>query len=592
MTSITEHGPEILPQVIHLSDLLKWVRQGRVRIPNFQRDFVWDRQRMLDLFDSIRKQYPIGTLLFWKPTQPRPMRDHIGPLKIPKTTGDILLVLDGQQRLTTLAGVLLRGDPDLKDEGFPRSDDRDPERWDVCFDAAGEGGGVFVHPDPRSAPPDSYVRLPEMLSTLGILEAGERFLQPSDESKKDVAERFDVTERRRWVLRLQEAAQALQSYRVPVVEFSTDSLQLAVESFTRLNRQGRTVGPDEMFSALTYEASSGEQEQFHLSRSIDQLRKALDRRGFGPVERVVILRAVLAAADLDPYRTEWDRLGQELRSKTRSKLPDAVEEARGGLLNAVEFLVSEQIYNSRMLPYSMQLVALSAFFGRCPAPTSEQKKLLRRFLWASAFSGWFGRGNPARVRKLIEELRDQVPRDRSPTGLAELDLDAPADPFPDRYDLRSARVRALVCAMLREGVRKSDGTLMSAKEVSEEILTKGPSAFSLLCSSVQRRELRVSPANRVFDVKPEVRGQARNWIIDIDQELRDKVLQSHHIAPNSFGLLSDRHHDEFVAQRLETLVEYERRFMAEKGVEPPDSREPGDTVLDVDEQAPLSDANL
>ena len=63
VTGPIEDAPEITPQVLHLRDLLKWVRQGRVGVPNFQRDFIWDRGRMLSLFDSIRKQYPIGTLL-------------------------------------------------------------------------------------------------------------------------------------------------------------------------------------------------------------------------------------------------------------------------------------------------------------------------------------------------------------------------------------------------------------------------------------------------------------------------------------------------------------------------------------------------
>jgi hypothetical protein len=49
-TERPEEAPEITPQVLHLRDLLKWVRQGRVRVPSFQRDFTWDRPRMLTLF--------------------------------------------------------------------------------------------------------------------------------------------------------------------------------------------------------------------------------------------------------------------------------------------------------------------------------------------------------------------------------------------------------------------------------------------------------------------------------------------------------------------------------------------------------------
>lgn len=106
-----DETPEITPQVVHLIDLLKWAREGRLRVPKFQRDFVWRLQDIVDLFDSISKQYPIGTLFLWGADPMPEHRDHIGPLRLPDYKGQTWLVLDGQQRLTTLVGVLLFGDP-------------------------------------------------------------------------------------------------------------------------------------------------------------------------------------------------------------------------------------------------------------------------------------------------------------------------------------------------------------------------------------------------------------------------------------------------------------------------------------------------
>jgi len=48
---VGDDGPEISPSVVFLFDLLKWVRQGRIRVPAFQRAYVWSRANMLDLFD-------------------------------------------------------------------------------------------------------------------------------------------------------------------------------------------------------------------------------------------------------------------------------------------------------------------------------------------------------------------------------------------------------------------------------------------------------------------------------------------------------------------------------------------------------------
>jgi hypothetical protein len=42
------------------------VHAGRIRLPKFQREFVWTREQVLDLLDSIARNYPIGSLLLWQ----------------------------------------------------------------------------------------------------------------------------------------------------------------------------------------------------------------------------------------------------------------------------------------------------------------------------------------------------------------------------------------------------------------------------------------------------------------------------------------------------------------------------------------------
>ncbi len=46
--------------------LLNEIEQGEVKIPNFQRDFVWDLERSASLLDSMLRGYPIGTFILWK----------------------------------------------------------------------------------------------------------------------------------------------------------------------------------------------------------------------------------------------------------------------------------------------------------------------------------------------------------------------------------------------------------------------------------------------------------------------------------------------------------------------------------------------
>jgi hypothetical protein len=571
-----EEAPEITPQVLHLRDLLKWVRQGRVRVPNFQRDFTWDRGRMLNLFDSIRKQYPIGTLLFWESSRPRPMAPHIGPLAIPTFPGGMLLVLDGQQRLTTLAGVLL-----IDELERSTAEDTDPNRWQIWYDADSDN---FAHFDDGEVPV-SAVRVAELMGTKGLYGAAQRIMS-SKEAK-------DETARESWVNRIEAVSAALGAYRIPLVIFATESLQLAVESFTRLNRAGQKVGADEMFSALTYQASDAS-ERFRLSAHIDSILTEIVRTGFGEVDRVVVLRVVLLAAGLDPFRTEWDSLAKETQEQSSAKLPQAIEEARTGLLEAIKFLQAEEIRNKRLLPYSMQLVGLAAFFGRRKGqPTEGQILLLRRWLWITAFTEAFGGLNPSRILLQLKDLHDEVPREDNPTRIEGIDLDAPAHPFPERYDQRSARVRALLCVMLRKPALASNGEPVSPDSMAKEVLERGPDSLTRVCSVVdddgKTPRLASSPANRVFDVEKHLRGQAKKWLVRVTPLTGAEILESHYITTSAWKALNDGDHTKFIEERIMTLMTAERDFMEEKGVVPPKSSLAALSAIDVEDEVPLSD---
>lgn len=571
-----EEAPEITPQVLHLRDLLKWVRQGRVRVPNFQRDFTWDRTRMLNLFDSIRKQYPIGTLLFWESTTPRPMLDRLGPLQLPEFAGGKYLVFDGQQRLTTLAGVLL-----LDELAHSPVDDRDPDRWIIYYDAADGVDGAFTYFDDDPKPPASAVKVADLMATKGILLAGQRIMALTEP---------DIAMRSQWVERIEMVSAAFAAYRVPLIVFATNSLRLVVESFTRLNRSGQPVGADEMFSALTY-THDGDQDTFRLAVHIDDILKEILALSFGRVDRVTVLRVVLLAAGLDPFRTEWDQLAEDKLKQATAKLPGAIAEARKGLLSAVEFLRSEGIPNTRLLPYSMQFVGLAAFFsGLHGSMTDEQKTLLRRWLWVSAFTEGFGGRNPSRILLQLKNLREVISKHPAPMTVDGIDLDAVAHPFPERCDQRSARVRTLLCVMLRNAVLKPDGSAIEPEHMAAKVLEQGPHALVRVCAKVLDRDkipLGSSPANRVFDVQR--KGQAKGWLLELSPEIRCAVLQSHHISDRAWDALNKGDHRAFVEERRTTLMALERSFMAEKGVVPPKEDRAGPSAIDIEDDVPLSD---
>src|SRR5438477_13012688 len=89
--------------------LVDMIKDGDLRLPEMQRRYVWPATRVRDLLDSLYRGYPSGTILVWETDREMPSRDLDVVQGVSPFRGHKLL-LDGQQRLTSLSAVL-RGTP-------------------------------------------------------------------------------------------------------------------------------------------------------------------------------------------------------------------------------------------------------------------------------------------------------------------------------------------------------------------------------------------------------------------------------------------------------------------------------------------------
>jgi uncharacterized protein with ParB-like and HNH nuclease domain len=98
---------QVKPAVNRLIKFMTEIEDGKFKIPTFQRDFVWEKKDKIELFDSISKEYPIGSILLWQPNYRFENKGEIGPYEIDNSENkDYFYVLDGFQRLSTLFGCL------------------------------------------------------------------------------------------------------------------------------------------------------------------------------------------------------------------------------------------------------------------------------------------------------------------------------------------------------------------------------------------------------------------------------------------------------------------------------------------------------
>ena len=104
---VSEEAIRVKPDKMQFDELMLKIRNGQIRIPDFQREFVWERSQIIRLLDSVYHHFPVGSFLFWQTDDEIQSYRRIGEIELRHDQGkSVQYVLDGQQRLTSLFACL------------------------------------------------------------------------------------------------------------------------------------------------------------------------------------------------------------------------------------------------------------------------------------------------------------------------------------------------------------------------------------------------------------------------------------------------------------------------------------------------------
>ncbi len=525
---------------------------GKIRIPKFQRPFVWKQDDLHQLLSSVFQGFPIGAILVWE-TEKRDIKSarSVGPINVGNPpSGYVDYLLDGQQRVSTLVGTLW-----LSDESPSIIDQID---WRVYFDLEKH---EFVRA-PRGEVTARYFPMASLLETARFLSAARKIVILGDEQK-----------RQRWLNAADHLANAFRNYQLPLIRIRGANLDSAVTVFARLNRTGRKISAVEMVSALTYRRG-----EFHLANELDGFKNEIAKKGFGNLNRVFLFRAVLAALDLDIYAKDW--AGLVVRPDVRSRLPGSFRSATNGINCALGFLKDLGVTSDRLLPYGLQLVLLGEFYRLCPQPTPEVVRLLKRWFWVTSFTGWFGAVSTSKATHALHEIRELANGTRSEFSV--VNLDEQALPFPTSFDGRSARARAFLLYLVSlKPLSLKKKNRQKKLEPGKLLSTFGPSAIGYVSYNPSEGEVFSSiPANRMF-MDGDSFSDIFTHLAGLDEDFLEKLLPSHGFPKESIQALRRNERREFILSRQENLINGEREFMEVRGVRLPERRF-AETVADSD----------
>jgi hypothetical protein len=393
-----------------LSDFLKDIHDGKVQLPDFQRGWVWDDKHICALIASVSLSYPIGAVMLLQ-TGGAGVQFYPRPIEGVTLEADVkpdFLILDGQQRLTSLYLAMRSGQP------VPTRTEQGKDILRVfyldiakCLDPNEDRmDAVLALPPERTITSDFGrkveldVSTPEHEYHHGLFPLDVLFDQPrynnwrrgfqrlfrTDEARLDQFDDFES-----------QVLNRFQAYRIPTIELLADTPKEAVcQVFEKVNTGGVTLTVFELVTAI-YAA-----DNFRLRDDWrDRETRLHEYKVLSAIDATHFLTACTLLASYRHHLAAETAVSCKRKDVLRLSLQeyqtyaDAIEH---GLVAAARFLAREKVFDDSNLPYSTQLIPLSAICAVLGTrfEHDQVRQKLARWYWCGVFGELYGGANESR----------------------------------------------------------------------------------------------------------------------------------------------------------------------------------------------------
>ncbi len=351
-----------------LQHLISQMQAGNIKIPRFQRDYIWEKSKVVKLLNSIYNQYPIGSLFFWK--APAKYAFFIRPYNIDgiddtAVEGNFLFILDGQQRMLSLFAALMgkqMGDTDYST---------------ICFNIDRH---EFVIPRSRrekSNIPAWHIINPDAFAdTLAQLQ--------QQKGRKNNAEIW------------QHCHDVFCSYPMSIVETNNTEIDDVVEIFERINQGGKHLTVFDLIHATTWS------DKFDLKQNIEDFNTPQRIKQFGRLnEKVFSLSLTLNAFD-------------DARSLYQLKLtPDICVKiwprTKSALVSTLAFLKQMRLSGDLSIYQNLMPTLQYYFFVTSQKEIDpSHQKTLEKWFWDAKFSKRYSASAATHLNEDVQWIRNLV----------------------------------------------------------------------------------------------------------------------------------------------------------------------------------------
>ncbi|MCB1663630.1 MAG: DUF262 domain-containing protein [Pseudomonadales bacterium] len=400
------------------ADLINEIQKGIIKIPKFQRDFVWTIDKTAKLLDSILKGYPIGTFILWQTDERINDIKNVGNLNIPETPDGVKVqyVLDGQQRITSLFAAYLGAH--IQKVGEKKITDYGSIVVNLDVDINDNDEQVITE-EPAN---DNYISLSDVLNFMDRMT--------------DIKDRFSDADFKK----IHSYSRAFDTYDFSTVILRKEDIDSAIEVFTRINTGGQTLTLFEIMSAKTYD----EQQQFDMQVKWDDFIKELKDIKYEGVSSSVVLSLL---ALLLSRTKECKR--KTILALDKQSIIDSWYGVISALKDSVDYLrTTYRIPVSQLLPYDSLLVPFAYFFYRNKdKPAAAQRKYLEEFFWRISLSSRYSSSTESKLAQDIKRI-DLILADKRPDySDIKVYLDSPQALIDTNFSAGNSYCKAVLCLL-------------------------------------------------------------------------------------------------------------------------------------------------
>ncbi|MEZ5047410.1 MAG: DUF262 domain-containing protein [Chitinophagaceae bacterium] len=368
---------------VKYADLISEIETGQVKIPQFQRKFVWSVKASAKLLDSIIKGFPIGTFIYWRTNERLRAIRNLGNITLPEPQqGEFVnYVLDGQQRLTSLYAS-------LKGVSIIDADGNTTDYSHIYVDLLAKNDDDIIITEIEGKNQTDIIKLTDLMN------GGLTMLASYPPEHHKTIEKLKLI---------------LTSYAYSVINLKNASIEVATEVFTRLNVGGKSLTLFEIMVAKTYHIYENEFDEatqqnkvFDLAVKYEELIKQLKVSHYETIPSATILQVV--AMLLTKNCTK-----KSILQLDKMKFINIWDEAVECIKSSIDFFRSYGIPVSRILPYYALIVPFSYYFYKHKqSPVGKMKEMLEDFFWRASLGFRYSSGVESKLAQDITKIENII----------------------------------------------------------------------------------------------------------------------------------------------------------------------------------------